>query len=105
VAEWLLQCEELPTALVVLNDLMAIGVMLTLQQAGVRIPEDVAIIGFDNIPEGSIVQPTLTTIAHDAADIGRKLATCLFERIASMDVDAPGRRVESSTRLVIRGSA
>lgn len=102
-AQKLLECEQLPTALIVLNDLMAIGVMLTLQNAGIRVPEDVAIVGYDDIPEAIIVRPTLTTIAHDPADIGRKLATCLFERIA--DPDIPGRRIESPTRLVRRDSA
>lgn len=102
-AQKLLQNDRLPTALLVLNDLMAIGVMLTLQNAGVRVPEDVAIVGFDDIPEAQIVRPALTTIAHDSADIGQKLATCLFERIANPDI--PGRRFESSTQLIRRESA
>lgn len=102
-AQQLLTCEQLPDALVVLNDLMAIGVMQTLQKAGVRIPEDIAILGYDDIPEASIVQPALTTIAHDARDIGNKLATCLFKRIENPDL--PGSRIESLTRLVRRESA
>lgn len=101
-AEQLLQAGQLPTALVVMNDLMAIGVMLALQNAGVRIPEDIAIIGYDDIPEASVVRPTLTTIAHDKADIGRKLASCLFERIGQPDL--PGRHIESRTRLIKRAS-
>jgi DNA-binding LacI/PurR family transcriptional regulator len=101
-AQQLLRSDALPTALVAMNDLMAIGAMLALQNAGLRVPEDIAIIGYDNIPETMIVRPTLTTIAHDPADIGRKLATCLFERIQGLDV--PGRRIETLTRLIIRGS-
>lgn len=104
-ARQLLECQELPTALVVMNDLMAIGLMLTLQSAGLRVPEDIAILGYDDIPEASIVRPALTTIAHDSADIGRKLARCLFERIENDNTDMPGRRIESQTCLIQRGSA
>lgn len=93
---------DLPPALVVLNDLMAIGVILTLQQAGYRVPEDVAVIGFDDIPEASIVRPALTTIAHDPVDIGRKLAQSLFARIENPDL--PNRRLESRYRLIERDS-
>lgn len=101
-AEQLLQNPVLPSALIVLNDLMAIGVMLTLQKAGIRIPQDIAILGYDDIPEASIVQPALTTIAQDPLDIGRKLATALFSRLENPE--APGRRIESPTHLIIRDS-
>lgn len=99
----LLETEGLPSAIVVMNDLMAIGVMLTLQEAGYRIPEDVAIVGFDDIPEASLVRPGLTTIAQDSVDIGRKLAKCIFSRIE--DPTLPQRQIKSPTRLIIRGSA
>lgn len=94
---------NLPDALVVANDLMAIGAILTLQEAGYRVPEDVAVVGFDDIPEAQIVRPALTTIVHDAADIGVKLAELLFERID--DPHLPNRRVKSTYGLVIRDSA
>jgi LacI family transcriptional regulator len=97
-----LQHGELPSALMVLNDLMAIGVIQTLQQAGYRVPEDVAVIGFDDIPEATIIRPALTTIAHDPVDIGRKLAQSLFERIENPDL--PNRRLESTYRLIKRDS-
>lgn len=103
VVEALLQLGEMPSVLVALNDLMAIGAMLRLQEAGFRVPEDVAILGFDDIAEASIVRPALTTIAQASYDIGRKLATCLFERIDNPDL--PARRLESPITLVKRGSA
>jgi DNA-binding LacI/PurR family transcriptional regulator len=103
VARQLLQTGELPTALVALNDLMAIGAMIRLQDAGLRVPEDIAIIGFDDIPEAKIVRPALTTIAQDPVDIGRKLATCLFNRIENPNL--PNCRLESPARLMKRGSA
>lgn len=99
----LMQVGELPTALYVINDLMAIGVMLTLQEAGYSIPDDVAVLGFDDIPEATIVRPTLSTIAQDPRDIGIKLATALFGRLENPEIGE--RRVfQSSCRLIQRES-
>jgi LacI family transcriptional regulator len=103
-ARELLQIGELPRALYVINDLMAIGVLLTLQEAGVRVPEDVAILGFDNIWETEIVRPKLTTIAQDPRDIGRLLAEALFERIENPNI-LQRREFESKYELIIRDSA
>jgi LacI family transcriptional regulator len=102
-AQQLLQAGELPSVLVALNDLMAIGAILTLQEAGYRVPEDIAVVGFDDIPEASLVRPALTTIAQNSVDIGRKLAMCLFDRIENPDL--PNCRIESTTRLIVRDSA
>ena len=99
----LLEVGELPSALVVLNDLMAIGAILALQEAGYRVPEDVAVVGFDDITEANIVRPALTTIAQASYDMGQKLATCLFERIDNPDL--PTRRLESPLTLIKRDSA
>lgn len=98
----LLQNGQPPSALVVANDLMAIGVILALQEAGYRVPEDVAVVGFDDIPESRIVRPTLTTIVHNGAEIGIKLAELLFERIENPDL--PTRRVVSNYKLAVRDS-
>lgn len=102
-ARQLLQADQLPSMLVALNDLMAIGAILTLQEAGYRVPEDIAVLGFDDIPEASIVRPQLTTIAQDPADMGRKLASCLFERLENPSL--PTRRLESKLTLIKRDSA
>jgi DNA-binding LacI/PurR family transcriptional regulator len=99
-----MQLGELPTAIMVINDLMAIGVILELQEAGYSIPGDVAVVGFDDIPEATIVRPTLTTIAQDPRDIGLKMANALFERINNPNIT--DRRVfESSYKLIPRQSA
>lgn len=102
-AHELLQNDELPTALIVLNDLMAIGAILVLQEAGLRVPEDIAVLGYDDIPEARLIRPALTTIAQDPADLGRKLATCLFDRIENPDL--PRRVLASPQTLTIRDSA
>jgi LacI family transcriptional regulator len=104
LAKEILAAGEFPAAFVVLNDLMAIGLILELQEAGVRIPEDVAILGFDDIPEATIIRPALTTIAQNPRDIGEKLANALFDRIENPDLT--GRRVfESTLTLIPRQSA
>jgi LacI family transcriptional regulator len=95
--------KKLPSALVVVNDLMAIGVILTLQEAGYSIPQDVAVLGFDDIPEATIIRPTLSTIAQDPRDIGLTLARALFERIENPSITT--RRVyECSYQLIPRQS-
>jgi DNA-binding LacI/PurR family transcriptional regulator len=103
-ARKLIENGDLPSALVVINDLMAIGLILTLQEAGYRVPEDVAVLGFDDIPEATIVRPALTTIAQYPREIGRKLAEALFSRLESGDV-ANRRVLESSYKLIVRDSA
>jgi DNA-binding LacI/PurR family transcriptional regulator len=100
----LIEKRDLPSALVVINDLMAIGLILTLQEAGYRVPEDVAVLGFDDIPEATIVRPALTTIAQYPREIGRKLAEALFSRLESGDI-ANRRVLESSYKLIVRDSA
>ncbi|MCA9914097.1 MAG: LacI family DNA-binding transcriptional regulator [Anaerolineae bacterium] len=99
----LIEAGDLPSVVVVLNDLMAIGAILGFQERGYQVPDDIAVIGFDDIPEAQIVRPTLTTIAQDSTDIGRKLATCLFQRIE--DPTLPQCWLESPARIIKRGSA
>ena len=102
-AHQLVQSGDPPTVVIAINDLMAIGLILELQAAGYRVPEDVAVVGYDNIPEATIVRPALTTIAQDPRDMGQKLASALFDRIANPDL--PRRNYESSYQLIIRNSA
>jgi LacI family transcriptional regulator len=100
VAQQLIQQGTLPSALMVANDLMAIGIILALQDAGYRVPEDVAIVGFDDIPEATIVRPTLTTIAQNPGEIGERLANALFERIEDSAITE--RRVFSTSYALIQ---
>lgn len=102
-ANYFINLGKMPRAIYALNDLIAIGLMLTLQDAGYRVPEDVAIMGFDNIPETTIVRPSLTTIAQDPRELGTLLATALFERIANPDKEKS--IVKCTTTLIVRDSA
>jgi len=100
----LLARPQRPTAVFAVNDLMAIGAMEAAQRAGLCIPADVAILGFDDIPPATWVRPRLTTVAQHPAEMGRLMATALFERIQG-DYSGAGRRFEVPCSLVVRESA
>ncbi|HTI13459.1 MAG TPA: LacI family DNA-binding transcriptional regulator [Dictyobacter sp.] len=73
------------TAVFVYNDLMALGAINTLHMAGRRIPDDISIIGFDNILYSSSFEPALTTIAQPTVDIGRECVAQLLQRLQYPD--------------------
>jgi LacI family transcriptional regulator len=93
-----------PTAVFVCNDLMAIGALDAVQQRGLRVPQDVAVVGFDDIPAASWVRPRLTTVAQYPTEMGERLTDAIFERILG-GYSGPGRRFEVPCRLVTRESA
>jgi len=93
-----------PTAVFASNDLMAIGAMEAVQQGGLRIPDDMAIVGFDDIPAASWVRPRLSTVAQYPKEMGTRLAKALFERILE-EYGGPSRRFEIPCRFIDRESA
>jgi LacI family transcriptional regulator len=95
--------DERPTAIFLANDHMAIEAIRSLKRLGFRIPDDVAICGIDNIPEGTVVEPSLTTVDIDAQTIGRTHARLLLDRLTS-DEPISGRRVTTPSKLVVRDS-
>ena len=98
------------TALVAHNDLLGIGIMRRLAQRGVRVPEDVSVIGFDNIFAADFVHPGLTTLGGPGADAGRMAVDLLVTAIgrhrtrSSATAPAP-ERVLLPTELVLRDSS
>ncbi|WEV75263.1 LacI family DNA-binding transcriptional regulator [Bifidobacterium sp. ESL0800] len=72
---------ERPDAVVCLDDALAFGMMNELQRHGCRIPEDIAVVGFDNVPEGAFSTPRLTTIDPHTDEYARKAVEMLIERI------------------------
>lgn len=70
-----------PTAVFAANDLIAMGALGALREAGIRVPEDVAIVGFDDIPAAKLVTPPLTTVTQFPEQLGRRAAEMLFERL------------------------
>ncbi len=87
------------------NDLLAIGAMSALRAAGRRIPEDVAVAGFDDIPAAQLLQPPLTTVRRSELSIGRMAAELLIGRLNGAEAAEGGRNVELPFELVLRDSA
>jgi len=91
-----------PDAVFAFSDRMALGVVRALQDAGRSVPEDVAVVGFDDLPPARASTPPLTTIRQEVEQTGMRAVELLLERIESPD--APARRIELPTRLVVRSS-
>lgn len=100
----LLQRPNRPTAVFVANDLMAIGALDAAHRAGLSVPEDIAIIGVDDIDAASLVRPALTTVRIPAEEIGRAAGELLLHRIAE-GMTSTHRHVLVQHTLVIRESA
>ncbi len=90
------------TALFAYNDISAIGAIRALQEQGLRVPQDVSVMGFDDIPVAAFNTPTLTTVRQPLARMGQVAAQTLLERIAGKD-DYPSE-IAIEPELVVRES-
>ncbi len=90
------------TAVFVQNDRMARGAIIALREAGLRVPEDVSIVGYDDIPEAEYSDPPLTTIRQPMREVGKAAARMLIKMID--DPNATPQQVLFDTELVIRSS-
>jgi DNA-binding LacI/PurR family transcriptional regulator len=91
------------TAVFVANDQMALGVLRALREAGVRTPQDVAVVGFDDIPESEFFAPPLTTVRQDFATVGRRGIALLLELIEGRP-PVTTARLAIEPQLVVRAS-
>lgn len=92
------------TAIFAQIDIVAIGVLRALRAAGLRVPADVSLVGFDNIPSAAHLDPPLTSVDHTVSEIGRLAVLLLQDRISGR-YDGPTRRVIIQPRLVLRASS
>ncbi len=99
----LLQKEDRPTAIFVLNDFMAFGVYLGITKCGLKIPEDISVVGFDDIPYVKYLNPPLTTLRHSLQDNSEKVFDSLVEQMKSQTC-APGSCTFFKGKLIIRES-
>ncbi|MCB0895823.1 MAG: LacI family DNA-binding transcriptional regulator [Nocardioides sp.] len=85
------------------NDLMAVGALHALREAGRSVPGDVAVVGFEDAPVAQTTDPALTTVHQSPEEMGREMVALLLETIATPEAPHPGRMLP--TRLVVRDSA
>lgn len=91
-----------PTAIVAGNDMIAVGIIKTLNELGITVPERVSVIGFDNISWCNVVTPALTTIRMQLKEIAAEAVSLLFRRIKEPDL--PKRKIVIDVELVPRAS-
>lgn len=107
----LLAADPAPDGIVAGNDLTAIGALLRMRERGVRVPDDIAVIGYDDAEVGRMYDPPISTIAQPTYDLGRRGMELLFEQLDASERDPgsgpPERRVETldCTLLVRRSSS
>jgi LacI family transcriptional regulator len=94
---------RLPTALVCGNDIIASGCLKACSDTGIRVPDDLSIVGFDNLPLSAVVDPPLTTMQVSKAQIGRMAIQLLVSRLRG-DADMPSVKVLIGGKLVERYS-
>lgn len=99
----ILRGRTLPDALFCFSDLLALGALRALHDAGVSVPEQLAVVGFDDIEDGRYSTPSLTTVSPDKAAIARYAMTALVGRIGGDDGEP--RRILAPHRLLVRESS
>ncbi|HTO28114.1 MAG TPA: LacI family DNA-binding transcriptional regulator [Devosia sp.] len=92
------------TAIFCAADNLALGVMMALDRAGVKMPEDVSIVGFDGVAIGEFTAPALTTVSVPLEHMGPAALHLLEQRILNASLSPPAHRLELGCRLTVRGS-
>jgi LacI family transcriptional regulator len=101
-ASALLDLPDSPTAIFASNDVMAMGVMDAVRDRGLRVPANISIIGYDDIPQASLVHPALTTVNQPLEKMGRVATQMLLDLLRRPDEEAG--RIELPTELIVRDS-
>jgi DNA-binding LacI/PurR family transcriptional regulator len=86
----------------VANDIMAIGAIRALRDAGKQVPDDVSVVGFDDIPAAARHDPPITTVSQQVENMGRILAETLLSRLQG---DDKPQQIVLATQLVVRASS
>jgi LacI family transcriptional regulator len=101
-ARRLLESAERPTAIFAANDVSAIATVETARQLGLRVPDDLSVVGFDNVPESALCTPPLTTVEQPIPTMGRRAVELLLQLIRDEVPESTHIRLE--TTLVVRQS-
>lgn len=99
----LLTLSPRPTAVFIASDVVALGAIQAAKQAGLSIPEDLAVVGFDDVPLAEFYDPPLTTIHLPAFELGQAAAERLVKLVAGRPLDQPGYFLD--TELIVRSSS
>ncbi|MGH2971290.1 MAG: LacI family DNA-binding transcriptional regulator [Gaiellaceae bacterium] len=100
----LLSNEEPPTAVVTAGESLALGVLSACRANGLRVPEDVALVSFDDPPFGDLLDPPLTALSRNEEEMGRLAASLLLHALQSTAPPSPAAEVRLSLELVVRRS-
>lgn len=98
----LLKLQDRPTAVFCTNDTIAAGAIKAIVRAGLRVPEDVAVVGFDDSYISRVIEPELTTVRIDADRMGRIATQKLFDLIDGQNVE--NETIQIPTQLIVRGT-
>jgi LacI family transcriptional regulator len=101
-AHWLLTADDPPTAVFAANDVSAIATIEVAVRLGLRVPEDLSVVGFDNLPESAMCSPPLTTVEQRMQEMGARAVELLVKLIRGEQVEQTHIRLD--TQLVVRGS-
>jgi LacI family transcriptional regulator len=101
-ASELLSLARPPSAIFAFNDQLAIGAMQAALERGLRVPDDLSIVGFDDTAEAELVVPPLTTVRQPLAEMGRMAVSLLVRLLENQSFEA--LHVELATQLIVRGS-
>jgi LacI family transcriptional regulator len=104
-AQEILQMNPLPDAVFVANDNCAVGCMLALKHAGIKIPEDIAFVGFNNDPVSKVIEPNLTTINYPGYEMGEVAARNLINHLNGKATIQSTNTIILRSELVIRDSS
>jgi alanine racemase len=101
-AERIVSEGELPTAVIAMSDVIALGLLEAFGERGVTVPEEISVVGFDDIPEARLVRPRLTTVSQHGFAKGRVAADILMRLISG---EEPAHHTVLDAQLVVRESA
>lgn len=101
-AHELLQLQSRPSALIAINDMLAVGVLRAAADLGLRVPTDLSLVSYDDIPMAKYLVPRLTTVSKEAVQFGQEAVRLLLARIE--EPDRPIQHIDMPIRLIVRES-
>jgi LacI family transcriptional regulator len=100
----ILELNPRPTGIFAANNLIGIGALHAAHEAGLRVPEDIAMVGFDDLPPTLLTSPFFTVAAQPAYDMGQRATQLLLARLTT-DASAPCQEIILPTELIVRQSS